>query len=185
MQKPQGYDEAKPENFEGFANGPKAGACVLGIVNTVAGETKTGKEKITLYLDIAEGEFRNYYGDLSKKLQKSCYIKYDQLTEGEKSIAYFKGMIKAIEESNSGYKFNFDENTLKRKLVGAMLQEKRYYNGSGESKSILKVGFLCSVTKAKSGELKMLPPEEPEEPSNAGMFDMPSPPSEDNSPLPF
>lgn len=162
MNKPSGYDGTKAASF-GF-NGPSAGPQVLGIVSAVVGRTKdNSKEKITLSFDIAKGEFKNFYRDLSDKHGKDCFLKYDQLTEGEKSLPYFKGMITAIEESNAGFTFNFDEKTLTRKLVGAMLQEKHYINKLGAKKSILKVAFLCSIAKAESGTLKTPDPEFPED----------------------
>lgn len=162
MNKPNGYDTTQPAQMGEFHNVP-AGPYVLGIVKAEITKTKkTGAEMMVLTLDIAKGDDKNYYRALSLKLNRDCYMKYNQLTEGEKSVPYFKGMIKAIEESNSGYVFNFDENTLKGKFVGAMLREKRYYNQAGELKSILEIGFLCSVAKAESGELKLMPPIEPE-----------------------
>ena len=162
MNKPTGYDGAKTASF-GF-NNPSAGPYVLGVAAAILGRTKDGsKEKITLSLDIAKGDFKNFYRDLSDKQGKDCFLKYDQLTEGEKSLPYFKGMITAIEESNQGFVFNFDEKTLTRKLVGAMLQEKHYINKLSQRKSILKIAFLCSVAKAESGTLKIPEPEFPDD----------------------
>jgi hypothetical protein len=164
MKKPEGYDEAKA--ISGDFKNPVAGPYVLGIIKAEIGLTKeTGKAKLVLSLDIAKGEFKNYYRELSEKMKKDCYLKIEQVFEGEKSLPYFKGLIKAIEESNQGYIFNFDEKTLVRKLVGAMLQEKHYVNGDGKRKSILKVYFVCSVAKAESGTLKTPNPEFPEDDS--------------------
>jgi hypothetical protein len=182
MKKPENFDSAKPESFGSF-NTPPAEAYILGITKAEVGTTKTGKEKITLTLDIAEGEFKNYYGELSVKLTKDCRLQYNQLTEGN-STPYFKGMITAIEESNTGYKFNFDEKTLARKLVGAVLQECQYYNKAGELKSILKPMFLCSVATVREGKLKV-PAVKP--PENVEAFAMPSGPQHDDNleDLPF
>jgi Protein of unknown function (DUF669) len=187
MQKPENFDSAKPESFGSF-NAPPAGAYILGITKAEVGTTKnSGKEKITLTLDIAEGEFKNYYGELSVKFTKDCRLQYNQLTEGN-STPYFKGMITAIEESNTGYKFNFDEKTLARKLVGAVLQECQYYSKSGELKSILKPIFLCSVATVREGKLKVPVVKPPEnKPDNVDAFTMPSSPQHDanEEDLPF
>lgn len=43
---------------------------------------------------------------------------------------YFKGFITAVEESNPGYKWNWDEKTLKGKKIGIVFRMEEYsYNG--------------------------------------------------------
>lgn len=160
MEKPKGYDQAESQSFEGFKN-PVAGGYKLGILNA---EMKLSKESqrpmMVLKLDIGDGEFKNYYRELSVKLKKDCFLRVYQIVGGE-SLSRFKGLITAIEHSNNGFKFNFDENTLNKKFVGAMLGEKQYYNQAGELKSLLEVSFLCSVERALSGTLKIPEPKKP------------------------
>jgi len=153
MQKPNGYDTSEPKEFTGF-NRPEAGAYVLGIVSAEERKTKKGDNMIVLCLDIAEGEFKGHYRELSSKFGKDRLLKHYRVIDRPESTPYFKGDIKAIEESNRGYKFNFDESTLRGKFVGGMLCEEEYLAPDGDTKTSLKVGFLCSVDKAKSGTLK-------------------------------
>lgn len=157
MQKPNDYDNSEAKTFEGFDN-PPSGPYVMGICAAFEGKTANQDPKLVISLDIAKGKYKNFYRDLSDKIGKDCFVKLHQGTEG-KATPYFKGAIKAIEESNQGYKFNFDEKTLPRKFVGAMLKESFYTNSAGEEKSVLKVAYLCSVAKAESGSLKIPEPE--------------------------
>lgn len=54
----------------------------------------------------------------------------DGSDKDNRTKSYFKGCITAIEESNPGYKFNFDERTLDNKLVGIIFRDEEYdYNG--------------------------------------------------------
>lgn len=158
MQKPFGYDDAETKEFGNFKSIP-AGPYVCGIRTAVEGKTKELANKITLTIDIAKGEYKNYYRELSDKMGTPCYPEFHQGTE-LKSLPYFKGLIKAIEESNPGYKFNFDEKTLVRKFVGVMMQEVFYINKKGEKKSILKPSFFCSVATAESGTLTIPKPKD-------------------------
>ena len=183
MKKPDNYDSSDPKTYGNF-NSPKAGAYVLGIVGAVEGQTSNGKSKLVLSFDIAEGEFKNHYRELSEKFKKDCYLQLHQVTEGE-SAPFFKGVITLIEESNTGYKFNFDEKTLLRKLTGAMLKEEFYIDSNGREKSVLKVAFLCSIAKARSGELKVPEPDRSRlnAKSDDGYGGFPPPTDEDQ--LPF
>lgn len=183
MNKPNDYDSVTPMTND-YKKVP-AGAYKLGIVSAEITTTKnSNREMITLHLDIADGEFKNYYRELSTKLNKPCYLRYNQLTDGN-STPFFKGMVTSIEKSNQGYVFNFDEKTLARKFVGGMLQEKCDYNKNGELKHFLQVAFLCSVESALSGALKTPPCIMPEgfgdEQKHQGSNS--SPPPEDD--LPF
>lgn len=156
MQIPTGWEDTQPNmGFEGFS-GPNAGGHVLGIVGVEEKESASHEPMILLYLDIARGEFKNHYRRLSEKFQKHCYIRYYQLTEREKSIPYFKGLITAIEHSNPGYKWDWRPQSLVKKLVGANLREEEYVGSNGETKSSLKIAHFCNADKAN--ECKVLEP---------------------------
>jgi hypothetical protein len=153
MQKPVGYDQAQAQQFSG-GDRLAAGPYVLGIVKAEEATSKSGRPMIVFSLDIADGPNKNYYKQLGERLQKDCYLKHRRVTDGDQ-VNYFKGDIKAIEESNPGYTFNFDERTLTRKLVGANLREEEYASG-GDIKTSLKIAFLCPAQYVRDGKIKPL-----------------------------
>lgn len=152
MNKPNGYDSAPATTFEGGGM-PLPGAYVLGIIGAECKQSNNGNEMLVLSLDIVEGQYKNNYRNLGERLKKDCLLRHYRVTDSEKSLPYFKGDIKAIEDSNQGFKFNFDEKTLRGKYVGGMLREEEYEKSSGEIATVLKIAFLCSVERVRSGAL--------------------------------
>ena len=64
-------------------------------------------------------------------------------------------MITAIEHSNPGFHFNWDdpqnERTLTGKLVGVVFGEEEYLNDKNEKKKATKPFWMCSVDKIREG----------------------------------
>lgn len=158
MQKPLGYDQAEGKQFSSSEK-PPAGAYIMRIVQAQETKSQNGRPMLCLCLDIVDGPFANNFRKLYKFLQERnpdtkwpCV--HRRCTDGNQ-LEYFKGDIKAIEESNAGFSFNWDEKTLYGKLVGCMLREKQIgINDDGSAKTVLEPGFLCSVGKVRSGALK-------------------------------
>lgn len=182
MKKPDGYDSAEAKQGGVFRN-PEAGGYILGIVNTDMRKTKDeGRDMLVLSLDIADGEFKYFYRELSLKLSKDCYLKNYLVCEGD-NVPFFKGAITAIEHSNPGFVFNFDEKTLIKKLVGANLREEDYINKNNEVKSILKIAYLCGVESVRKGLPILEPKKLTDTKKPAGEPLPPEPMAQDN--LPF
>lgn len=95
---------------------------------------------ILLSFDITEGEQKDFFkknykaqSDEDKKW-KGIYrlrVPKDDGTEQDNwTMRRFKTVITAFEESNPGYHWNWDENTLKGKTIGALFNNKEYeFNG--------------------------------------------------------
>lgn len=155
-----GYDNAKP--YTEFTKLP-AGAYVIGILD--AQEIKGDKgDRLVLKFDICEGEFKNYYSEQYKNSQFedtkykgnfSIFIpKEDGSEDDEKTLRRLKTSINAIEDSNPGFHWDWDESKLKGKKVGMIFQDKEWkYNG--------KTGFtaqpygLRSVQDVNDGSCKI------------------------------
>lgn len=155
MQKPNSYDSAKAKQFSGSPYPVEPGAYVFGIVKSEVTKSSNDNEMLVLYLDIAKGEYQGKFREMSDNVQRDCLLKHYRVTDTEGSLPYFKGDIKSIEESNQGFVFNFDEKTLRGKLVGGMLSEEEYEKKDGTIGTSLKIAFLCSVATAESGKLKI------------------------------
>lgn len=105
-------------------------------IKSVKYEDNSAKGKadnIIFAFDIAEGEYKGYYAkrfenDTNEdKKWKGTYRLSVPTDDGSQNDGYaksrFKGFMTSVEESNPGYKWNWDEQTLKGKLVGAAVGE--------------------------------------------------------------
>ena len=96
-----------------------------------------GKEVMLIYHDIKDGsEFDGYFMNKfnnQKKFGEATFKGiYRMFTTGNdgNTNSYFKGFITAVENSNPGYKWNWDEKTLKGKKVGIVYRMEDWeYNG--------------------------------------------------------
>ena len=61
------------------------------------------------------------------------------------STPFFKGLITAIERSNPGFIWNWDENSLKGKLFGGVFGREEYMGTDGKPRWSCKVRFVRSV----------------------------------------
>lgn len=140
----QNVEEAK--DFERLP----AGGYVCGIT---AVEDVPDKEYLRIEFDIAEGDFKNYYRDLyqSKSFWGGNFIK----SYKDKALPFFKGFVTSVENSNPGYKFDYDESTLKRKFVGLVLGEEEYLGNDEVVKTRLYVAQIHSVDKIREGKFEV------------------------------
>jgi hypothetical protein len=111
------------------------------------------KEYLMIEYDIAEGEFKGYYKDLfdSKSFWGGRFVK----SYKEKALSFFKGFITAVENSNSNFKFDNDEQKLVGKLVGLVFGEEEYKKNSGSVGTRLYVDKIHSIEKIKKGEFEV------------------------------
>ena len=150
MNKPTGYDQATAQTggFEQLP--PGAYNCV--IKAAYESQSNSGKNMLQLCVDIADGDFKEYFKNQYGRDQRYGDAKwrgtYYQLTEGD-SLGYFKGLIQDIEDSNPGYKFNFDENTLAGKKIGGVFGREQYKNQAGELKFAVKCFYCVASSRVK------------------------------------
>jgi hypothetical protein len=153
MKKPQNWDTT--EAFTGEFKSITPGGHVCRIRQAASNTTPTGKEVLIIAFDIAEGEFKGFYAEqFTKRKTSNPDAKwqgiYRQFTEGN-STPFFKGIITAIENSNPGYTWNWDEKTLKDKLFGGVFGQEEYLNDKGERKLSTKCMQIRSVVQIKKG----------------------------------
>lgn len=118
-------------------------------------ESAWGSPSVTFFFDIADGPFAGFFSkdykantDPNKKWRGSLEQSID-----EKGLPYFKGLITAIQDSNPGYTFDFDEGKLKGKLVGIGFR-KEWYEKNGEDKYVVRAFAFRDIKKVISGELE-------------------------------
>ena len=153
MIKPQEWEttEASTGDFKKIT----LGGHVCQVKKAIIDVTKTGKEVLILEFDIANGECANFYlEDFQRRFLSNPDAKwqgiYRQLTEGN-SLKFFKGLITAIEKSNSGYTWNWDEKSLVGKFFGGVFGQEEYLNNKDEIKLSTKCRFIRSVDQVLEG----------------------------------
>ena len=108
------------------------------IIKNVKNYNHNGIDKISLELDIAEGDQKDFYqkkyderGDNAKFWDDGATLSFVAEPTEDKDKSYIKGLIKAIESYNSNYKWDWDEEKLKGKKIGVNFSLKEYQGSDG------------------------------------------------------
>lgn len=153
MKKPDNWETTEGKQFGTF-NVLPAGGYICRILSAKESKSKKSQEDmLVIELDIAHGEYKDYFKNLSEKIKKHIYPVFRRVTSGS-SLPFFKGDIESIEKSNNGYKFNFDEKTLIGKYVGCVFGNEEYPK-DGDMKIVSKPSILCTVETIKNGKFKI------------------------------
>ena len=59
----------------------------------------------------------------------------------------FKGLINAVEKSNSGYSWRWEEMTLKGKTIGVVFGEEEFMGNDGTVRISIKPKYACGITE--------------------------------------
>ena len=156
MNIPRNYDStpAYDGSFEQMTPG--------GHICTITGarvENNFGSEQLVLAMDVQEGsKYDGYYARLFKDRANGnpnakwpCVFRQFTLTSDGDCSPYFKGLIKCVEESNLGYKWNWDENTLRNKMIGVIFREEEYEAQDGSIKTTIRPAFIRTVARIREG----------------------------------
>lgn len=143
IKKPANYDNVEVNQML------EAGGYVLKIVKS---EYEPTKEYVRLFVDIAEGPFKDYF---SKHLYNGKWsldaIKYLSLKNTDTAIKSLKADVTAIEKSNN-FTWDWNEKSLENKLVGGVFGKIQYQANDGTLKFKIKLDRLRSVDKIRSGD---------------------------------
>lgn len=171
MKKIDNWDNIEVKEFnesEKFTLGGKK----CKIIN-VKNFTHNGIEKVSLELDVREGDNAGYYqkkyderNENTKFWDDGATISFPTEPTEEKDKSYIKGLIKAIESYNPNYKWNWDEQSLKDKLINVNFSLKEYEGSDGNiytkpqvyrfvnSKENFKEDYIPSVRTIDNGYVK-------------------------------
>ena len=126
------------------------------IIKILAVDDVPEKEYLKIFFDINDGEKKGFFQKAFKEDTRaekkwpnagSCIRSYK-----EKALPMFKGFTNAIENSNKGYKWNFDEKSLVNKVVGVVIGEEQYLNQKGQVRTRTYVSAVRSVDTIKKGD---------------------------------
>lgn len=108
-------------------------------VKTYKSQSGESFEKLEVSIDIAEGDFENYYADnyrnqTEPKKWKGVLRYYVPTEDGSEKDEWakrtLKGFTEAVESSNMGYRWEWDERTLKGKKIGVIFRNEQWeYSG--------------------------------------------------------
>lgn len=140
-----------------------AGGYVLKIMEAKEVENDWG-QTLVISFDIAEGEYKDFFARNYKAQQgedkkwKGTYrlpIPKDDGSERDAwSIKRFNTVIVNLEDSNSGYHWDWDEKKLKGKLIGGLFNNKEY-SFNGRHGFFTNCHSLISVEKIRSGKFEI------------------------------
>ena len=158
MEKINNWEQVEAKGMEDFKALPiGAYECVIKEANIHKNE-QTGKESFRVAVDIASGEYKDYYqnrydsnSNSNKKWDNNAtrYLAF----EGD-NVAYFKGFITSIENSNVGYTWDWDEKKLiGKKICGVFLYEE-YEKQDGTKAVKVRLNKFRSLDKINEIEVK-------------------------------
>ena len=158
------FDKIEAKGMDDFRGLPiGAYECVI-MDARVNHNEQSGKDTFKVSVDIASGEFKDYFRKMyendtriDRKWNNNA-VKYLSYT-GD-NVAYFKGFIKTLENSNVGYTWDWDETKLKGKKVCGVFQYEEYEKQDGTKGIKVRLNKFRSLDKLKeievSDSIKML-----------------------------
>ena len=121
-------------------------------------------EKLEVSIDIAEGEFKDFYTNDYRSQQsedkkwkgvlRQYLPKEDGTEKDEWTKSSLKALIGAIEDSNPGYHWDWDETKLKGKKVGCIFRNEEWEFGDKTGFTARPFKFV-SVEKIKTGNFRL------------------------------
>lgn len=142
---------------------PKGGY-VLKIMGAEVHENSYG-QYIKISCDVAEGEYKDFFANDYRNQQQEdkkwhcIYLLNVPNDDGSEKDGWtkrrFKTVTEALEESNSGYHFDWDERKFKGKLIGGLFNEREYKKNDGSTGKAINLAQLCAIEKIRSGKFQI------------------------------
>lgn len=158
MKKIENWDNIEAKGMDDFKALP-IGAYECKIVNAVENyNEQSGKTTLKVMVDIADnGEFDSYF---KKRYDSNTAIdrKWDNnatkyLTFEGENVAFFKGFITCVENSNPGYKWDWEEQKLRDKKIAGVFQYEEYEKQDGTRGIKVRLTKFRSLDKLKDIEV--------------------------------
>ena len=151
------FDKVEAKGMDDFRGLPiGAYECVI-MDARINHNEQSGKDTFKVSVDIASGEFKDYFRKMyendtriDRKWNNNA-VKYLSYT-GD-NVAYFKGFITTVENSNDNYKWDWDETKLKGKKVCGVFQYEEYEKQDGTKGVKVRLNKFRSLDKMKDIEV--------------------------------
>ena len=157
MEKIENWEAVEAKGMDDFKALPiGAYECVIKDARVNVNE-ETKKKTFKVSVDIAKGEYQDYFlkrytnnTNADKKWDNNA-VRYLGF-EGD-SVAFFKGFITSVENSNTGYKWDWDEAKLKGKKICGVFQYEEYEKQDGSKGVKVRLNKFRSLDKMKDIEV--------------------------------
>lgn len=158
------YADAKAEKASAGKAILPAGGYVCKIISAKVQNTDYG-DKLVLAVDVAEGEYKDFFkkdyeaNPGEDKKWRGTYRMNIPADDGSENDGWakkrFNNFIFAIEDSNPGYSWDWDESKLKGKMIGVVYRNKEWeYNGN--TGWTTEAGAVYDVASIREGKYKAL-----------------------------
>jgi hypothetical protein len=131
----------------------------------VSVQTNSNGKYLQIGCDIAEGEYKDFFTEQYKNDQRSekkwgCnFLLSIPKDDGSEKDGWtnrsFKTFTTALEESNNGYHFDWDEQKFKGKLIGGLFNEREYQKTDGTIGRATNLDRVCAAEKIRKGDYKL------------------------------
>lgn len=159
----ENWDKIAPVET-GKAQRLPAGGYVCRIMDVQEDVSKNGRSMLKIALDISDGAYAGIFTKRFNQLAESALRSgkdrpkwpciYYQLTDGEFE-GRFKYVINCVEEANPGYRWNWDEKSLKNRIIGGVFREEEFF---GENDKKIHVTVKCDHLRTVVGVEEVEPP---------------------------
>lgn len=156
---PRFNDYEQTKAYGDYVQLPKGGY-VLEIKGAEVCENSVG-QYVKIMCDVAEGDYKghfmnDYCGQQKEKRKWHCnYLLNVPKDDGSEKDHWtkrkFRTVTEALEDSNAGYHFDWDETKFKGKLIGGLFNEREYQTQGGKVRRATNLAQLCTVEKIRSG----------------------------------
>lgn len=157
MERINNWNEVEAKGMDDFRGLPiGAYECVIKDARINHNE-QSGKDTFKVSVDIASEEYKDYFQKMyeadtriDRKWNNNA-VRYLAFT-GD-NVAYFKGFITTVENSNVGYTWDWDETKLKGKKVCGVFQYEEYEKQDGTKGVKVRLSKFRSLEKMKDIEV--------------------------------
>lgn len=155
MKKIENYENVQASSGEFARPGAGGYVCLITNVEDVPMDSKEkGKgDYLIIQFDIIQGEFTGYYSELHTK--KGFWGGSMAKSYKETALGMFKHFTNCVEESNAGYKWDFNEQSLCGKMIGLVFGEEEYLNNENKVRTRTYVKDVKTVEQIKNGDFKI------------------------------
>lgn len=156
-------DYENTRGYSDFQQLPKGGY-VVRIMGAKVLENSNG-QYVEVSCDIAEGEFKDFYANDYRNQSgedKKWHCKYllnVPSDDGSESDGWtkrrFKTFTEALEDSNPGYHFDWDESKFKGKIIGGLFNSREYTANDGSIRTATSLAAVTAADKVRSGNYRL------------------------------
>lgn len=153
------------DKVQGYQDRPQlpVGGYVMRIMGAEVKDNRIG-QYVQVSMDIAEGQYKDFFAedyraqDQNKKWHCN-YLLNVPLDDGSEKDGWtkrrFKTFTEALEASNDGYHFDWDEKKFKGLMIGGLFNIREWKTDDGQRGRSTNLAQVCSVEKIRTGKYKL------------------------------